>query len=444
MKLMSEVKKWNKKMICIGLVAALVSGIAGCGSKNSNSTAETIPETQVSAEETEAKEEIEVMEEEHNTDVVISIFQNKNSIVDQLEAMAQEYTELTGVKVEIMGAAGDNYQDTLVGKLTSGQGPTIFSVSEGAQLEKLNSYLYDLSDQSYVDQIADGMALEVDGKVLGIPYAVEGYGLVYNESLMNGKTISNLDEFTAVAEEFRGQGIDFMELSDKAFFLIGHILNVPFALQDDYKDYLEKLNAGEVKMAETPEFQEWAKFMEVIRDTSENPMSITYDDQAANLATGKTVSIHQGNWVWLMFNDYGIDFDMSIAPLPVMGNDKICSGIPNAWVINNQKSQEEIDEALKFFEWMFTTERGHYYITEEFGFIPAMKNIDAGELDPLASSVHEYVMNGKTLPWTYNYWPDGMVNNQIMAVGQKFFSDSSMTGEQLLEALDQAWSEGVN
>jgi meso-butanediol dehydrogenase/(S,S)-butanediol dehydrogenase/diacetyl reductase len=46
--------------------------------------------------------------------------------------------------------------------------------------------------------------------------------------------------------------------------------------------------------------------MEVIRADNANPMGVTYDDQVANFATGKAAMIHQGNWVWGMFADYGI------------------------------------------------------------------------------------------------------------------------------------------
>lgn len=381
--------------------------------------------------------------EEHNTDVTLQIFISKVEIVSQLEAMAKEYTELTGVNVEVLGAVGDDYQGTLLGKLTSDQGPTIFSCSPGESLGKFNSYMVDLSDQSYASDIAEGLALTYDGKVVGVPYGVEGYGLVYNKDVVDPSQMTDLDTFTAYAASFTEQGVDAVEMSDKSYFLIGHIMNIPFAMQEDYVDFVNKLNAGEVKMAETAEFQEWAKFMEVIRANSANPMGITYDDQVANLAIGKTAMIHQGNWVYGMFADYEIDFELGMAPLPVMGNTKLPVGMPNAWCINNQRSEEEIAEAMKFFDWLFTSERGHEYITQEFGFIPALKSVKVENLDPLSAIVHEYTVTEQILPWTYQIWPGGMINNQLFPAAQKFFADETMTGEQFLESLDAAWAEGV-
>lgn len=47
------------------------------------------------------------------------------------------------------------------------------------------------------------MALEVDGKVTGIPYGVEGYGLVYNKDLVNPSEVTDLDSFTKTLEKFK-------------------------------------------------------------------------------------------------------------------------------------------------------------------------------------------------------------------------------------------------
>lgn len=413
----------KKRAIGFLLASTLSLGLIGCSGKESGSDS--------SKADNPSKE------------LTISIFQSKNSIIDQLEDMAAEYTELTGIKVEILGAPGENYLDNLRGKLTGKQGPTIFTVSEGTQLDILHSYLCDLSEEPYVSEIAEGMGLEYEGTLLGIPQAVEGYGMVCNDDLFGDTELKDFDSFQKFAEELSAKDVSLVELSDNSYFMLGHILNTPFAMQEDYRAYLEKLNAGEVKMSETPEFIEWAKFMEVIRDTSGNPMGITYDDQAADFMTGKAASIHQGNWVWLQFADYEAGFDISLRPFPLMGNEKICVGIPNAWVVNNQKSEEEIEAGKDFLEWMFTSERGQHYITEEFKFIPAMKNIDVADIDPLSMAVHEYVMEENTLPWTYNIWPEGMVTNQLAAVAQKFFSDTSMTGSEFLEELDKAWSAGV-
>ncbi|MBO0994127.1 ABC transporter substrate-binding protein [Bacillus sp. SD088] len=372
----------------------------------------------------------------------ITIFNSKVEIVDQLEALAKEYTEETGVKVEVLGAAGDQYMQQLQTKLTSNQGPSIFSVSPD-KAEKLKSYLYDLSNEDYVKYIAPDMELKIDDKIVGIPYGVEGYGIIYNKDMVDPKDVTDYDSFVSALEKFKDQDINGFGLSQEAYFLIGHILNTPFALQDDPLAYIEELNKGEVKMADTKEFQDFAKFMEAIKANAKNPVEVTYDGEIGDFATGKSAMIHQGNWAYGMFEDYDLDFELGMMPFPLEGNDKIAVGVGNNWAINNQKDEEEIKAASDFLNWMFTSETGQRYIVEEFGFIPAMTNIEAKDLDPLSQIVLEASNSGETITWAHSYFPANVVVNDLTPVTQEFFLSKDMTGQQFLEKLDAAWANGV-
>ena len=171
----------------------------------------------------------------------------------------QKYKEETGNEVEVWGTVGDAYASQLQAKLAANEGATIFSIATGAEAEKFKSILR-LSNEPFVQYIAPNMALEIDGKIVGVPYGVEGFGLVYNKSLVDPKDVTDLASFTQTLEKLKAEGINGMSLSQEAYFLIGHIINTPFALQPDPQAFIEKLNKGEVKMAETKEFQEFAKF----------------------------------------------------------------------------------------------------------------------------------------------------------------------------------------
>lgn len=372
----------------------------------------------------------------------LTIFNSKVEIVDQLEALTEEYTEETGVKVEVWGAAGDKYAQQLQSKLTSNQGPSIFSVKV-SEAEKLKSYLYDMSNEDYVKSIAPNMELKVDDKIVGVPYGVEGYGLIYNKNMVNPKDVTDYDSFVHTLEKFKSEDINGLGMSEEDYFLIGHILNTPFALQDDPIAFIDKLNKGEVKMADTKEFQDFAKFMEAIKANTKNPLEVTYDGVIGDFATGKTAMIHQGNWAYGMFEDYDLDFEMGMMPFPLEGNDKLAVGVGNNWAINGSADEDEIKAANDFLNWMFTSETGQRYIVEEFGFIPAMTNIEAKDLDPLSQIVLEASNSGQTIPWAFNYFPANSITNDLSPAAQEFFLSKDMTGQQLLEKLDAAWANSV-
>ncbi|THF75865.1 sugar ABC transporter substrate-binding protein [Cohnella fermenti] len=374
----------------------------------------------------------------------ISLFQSKVEIAEPLEKLAETYKKETGNEVEVWGSAGDAYMTQLQAKLAAGEGPTIFSVGTGAEADKFKSYYADLTNESFAKDIAPNMALMDGDKVVGVPYGVEGYGLVYNKSLVDPKDVTDLDSFTKTLEKFKADGINGLSLSQEAYFLIGHIINTPFALQADPQDFIDKLNKGEVKMADTKEFQEFAKFMEAIRANTVNPMEVKYDTQMGDFATGKTAMVHQGNWSYGMLADYGdIGFDVGMMALPLAGNDKIAVGVASNWVVNNKADADQIKAANAFLSWLFTSESGKKAIVDEFKFIPAMTNIEAKELDPLSQTVFEATKAGNTIPWAHSYFPQGIIVNDLAPAAQDFFLSKDMTGEQFLNNLDAAWAKGA-
>ncbi len=411
----------------------MVGMLAACGSaSNNNNQASGSPSA--SAPSSAAPEKLKK----------ISLFQSKVEIAEPLEALAKTYQKETGNEVEVWGSAGDAYATQLQAKLAAGEGPTVFSVATGAEADKFKSYYADLSDEPFAKDIAKDMALKDGDKIVGVPYGVEGFGLVYNKSMVDPKNVTDLASFTQTLEKIKSEGKNGLSLSQEAYFLIGHIINTPFALQADPTGFIEKLNKGEVKMADTKEFQEFAKFMEAIRANTTNPMEVKYDSQMGDFATGKNAMVHQGNWSYGMLKDFGdLGFDVGMMGLPLAGNDKIAVGVASNWVVNSKADADQVKAAKAFLNWMFTSDSGKNAIVNEFKFIPAMTNIEAGELDPLSQTVYEATKNGQTIPWALNYFPQGIIVNDLAPATQAFFLDKKMTGEQFLKNLDAAWAKGA-
>ncbi len=424
-------------IILLALVMTTSLILTGCGGKSDDGAQGENVEGEVKDDEGKEKE---IDDESKASADKIVVFQSKVEITDQLEALAEEYEDETGVQVEVWTTTGDDYFQQLKTKLGNNQGPTVLSVNPGAETLQLKSYLADLSDLSFVDKIAQGMANEVDGKVVGIPYTVEGFGLVYNKDMIDSSEVTDYDSFTEMLKAQKDDGINGFSLSQESYFLIGHILNTPFALQEDPSDFVEKVVAGEVKMADTPEFKEFAQFMESIREYTKNPLEINYDKEVGDLATGKTASIHQGNWCYDMFKDYELDFDLGMMPLPLCGNDKLPVSVPNSWAVNGTALEEEIQAGKDFLDWLYTSETGQKYLMEEFKFIPVVEGVESSNLDSLSAEVAKYTNEGNTIPWVMHEWPAGIVDVYLVPVAEEFFT-TDMTGEEFLEALDDAFEQ---
>lgn len=422
-----KLKKKLGVLVSIIVITGLI--FAGCGKSVSNVADSNKDNTDTT--------KTEVSDVESAKKIVV--FQSKVEIIDQLEALAVEYKAETGVEVEVWGTTGDDYLQQLKTKLSNNQGPTVFSLAPGTESNGLSPYLANLNDVSFVGDIAENMANVIDGNVVGIPYTVEGFGIVYNKDLIDVTKVNTYDAFVSMLQEEKDAGINGFSLSQESYFLIGHILNTPFALQEDAESYVNKLINGEVTMNDTEEFVEFGKFMEAVREYTNNPLEVNYDKQTGDFATGKTASIHQGNWCYSMFKDYNVDFDMGMMPLPIAGNDSIAVSVPTCWYVNSQATDAEIKAGKDFLEWMYTSEIGKKYIMEEFGFIPVLTTMKSETLDPLSQEIARYTAEGKTISWPMNaYWPAGIVDVYLVPVAQKFFT-TDMTGEEFLAELTDAF-----
>lgn len=268
---------------------------------------------------------------------------------------------------------------------------------------------------------------------------VEGFGLVYNGGLVDVSKLTGTDALVSMIAENSANGIDKLGLSQEDYFLAGHMLNFPFALQDDPKAFCQKVYSGEVKLADVPEFQQYAQILSAIREHQTNPIEVTYDTNCGDFATSKTAMIHQGNWAYGVVSAYDPAFEMGITGLPINGNTKICVGVASVWCVNADATAEEQKLALDFLTWLYTSETGAHYMMDEFGFIPVVDGMESKSLDPLSTAVAEAVAAGNILPWTFNTeWPAGIISTDLAPITQEFFT-SSMTGTEYLEALNAAF-----
>ncbi len=401
--------KKTKQLVALSVVLAMVMGLCLSGCSKTDSTTEKI-----------------------------TIFQSKTEIMEDLNALAEAYTEETGVEVEVWETTGDSYYSDLKTGLSTEAGPTLFSLQPGAESEEMADYLEDLGDLSFVDQIGAGMADMIDGKTVGIPYTVEGFGLVYNADLVNPDEISSTDSLISFLDTSAAEGLNGLGLSQEDYFLIAHILNAPFAVQEDPDAYLQQVLSGEVRLVDNQAFVEFGEIMEAIRTDCTNPVDVTYDNNCGDFATGKTAMIHQGNWSYSMFADYDVSFDMGITGVPVEGNTKISVSVPTAWYLNIDATDDEKDLAKDFLNWLYTSDTGIEYLMDKFGFIPVVEGMSSDSLDPISQSVSEAVVNGDSIPWIMTDWPAGIVTTDLAPIVQEFFT-SDMTATEMLDQLNDAF-----
>ena len=103
----------------------------------------------------------------------------------QWQELAKLYTDKTGVKVNVVTAAANQYETTLKSEMGKSEAPTLFQVNGPVGLASWKDYCYDLKDSDIAKQVTSDDFLLKDGDAVdGIGYAIESYGIIYNKNLL--------------------------------------------------------------------------------------------------------------------------------------------------------------------------------------------------------------------------------------------------------------------
>lgn len=449
-----------KRILSLLLAVVMMFAIAGCAkktdtaTKNDTSNTEAVnaeaPKTDTTSEDTADKEPVE-----------LDIFQYKVEIVEQLDALIADFEkEYPYIQVEIdTVGGGQNYSEALKARVNSGSEPDILNVGGPTELVNWLDYLEPLTDQPWVANAFAGTLdmLTVDGEVYGQPYAVEGYGLIYNKDMFKqagidaGKitTLSALKDAFATLDSKKAElGIDkvlsFSVGDSAAWTAHVHSFNVALARQEDPIGFINQLNEGTATFSGNDRMEAWLDLLDLYFQYSyDDLMTVSYDDQYGNFALGKTAVLHQGNWTINQINEITPDMNIAFLPIslnddPTWKNDTIPVGVPNFWCVNKNSSDAKKEAAKLFLDYIASTERGATFLVDECKFIPAFKNITKQANDPLSASIQEYSKAGKTVPWVWMYTPDGFIDPAVKEAIQKYYI-GDFNKEQMLSFLDEQY-----
>ncbi len=386
-----------------------------------------------------------------NSDETVVRFLNfKPEIASVYERIADEYEKETGIKVVVETAAANTYESTLTAKMATNEAPTIFQVNGPIGYRNWKDYCKDLSDSKITQLVTDdALLLKADKGVFGIPYVVEGYGIIYNDAIMrkffalpDKKTqISSVDEITSfdalkeVVEEMTARkaelGIEgvFASTSLKPgedWRWQTHLMNIPVHYEFDKNDI--DLETKEVANFNFEYADNYKKIFDLYinNSTTDKKMlgSKIVGDSMAEFALGKCAMVQNGNWGYSQIAEVSGNTvsEDNVKMLPIyMGindeNQGLCIGTEGYLAINKRADEATQKAAEDFLYWLFSSETGKKYVTEGLGFITPFTTFSNDETpdDPLAREVAQWMNkeNVYTVPWDFVIFPSQVFKNNL-------------------------------
>ena len=177
-------KKLLGTLLCVSMVASMLAGCGGNDAAN-NAPANNAATDDAATDDTTA--------DDAATDDAASAeggkvyyLQFKPEVDEAWQAIAKEYTEATGVEVKVVTAASGTYEETLMSEIAKEDAPTLFQINGPVGYQNWKDYTLNLADTDLYANLSDkSLAITgEDGGVYGVPYTIEGYGIIYNDAIM--------------------------------------------------------------------------------------------------------------------------------------------------------------------------------------------------------------------------------------------------------------------
>jgi len=379
------------------------------------------------------------------------IMHNRVELAFLLEEYATEWGAENGYTVEVITCGGDTcayYSQLMVELSNSSTPPDIFVIEGVNQYNEYKDLILDLTGEDWTDNT--DLEFVQDGKAYGFPISIEGWGLAYNQEILEaafalegiGRTIDSLKDVSQAEYEEVFQAIEALYASDSMYddYAVISMASAPYMTWvtglHNFNGYLssglaytdstiiDDLNNGIVDETRLSEFADWVELLFTYSD-KDILLYGSFDDQVGKFGEGEAAFLHQGNWVDFI-NLYS-DFDMGFLPHAAMatGNDAIFVGVPAYYVINEEGANTEA--AKQFLSDFVLTEEGQQYYQDSSVLIPAFHTMEVDSIGKLGQSVFEWTQSGHIYAWWQNELPAGFGMDVLGPIYGLFAMD--ITGE---------------
>ena len=367
----------------------------------------------------------------------------KPEVASIYQELAAAYEKETGVKVIVETAANNAYESTLTSKMATKQAPTLFQINGPRGYANWKNYCAELSNTELYKHLTDkSLAVTSGGKVYGIPYVVEGYGIIYNSAITDKyfalpnkatkyKSMDEVNNFAALKEV-----CDDMQANKEALGIKGvfastslkagedwrwqtHLANLP--VYYEFKNNNVDLASDATKKISFQYDKEFKNIFDLYLNDSVIPAKNvgvkTVDNSMAEFALEECAMVQNGNWAWGQIS--GVSGNKvkaeNVKYLPiytgVAGEEGqgLCIGTENFYCINKKASKQDQQATADFIYWLYSSKTGKKYVTEKLGFIAPFDTFADKErpTDPLAVEISNWMAKPgiTSVAWNFTLFP---------------------------------------
>lgn len=400
-----------KKTVISLVSVALVASMTACGSSTEKKDSAS---PGASAGATAAADA--------NGKVTIILTNGKGEIASQWEQAAKDFmTANPNITVEAYSQAVGDTLGVLDKLSASGKTVTLAMLEPSAVNYKYKDWGIDLSGEKWNAETKDGVK-NAAGQVIGFPFAIEGFGLVYNKKVVEKAVGGSFDPFSIntrdklkdLLDKIKASGVSTPVAYQTEGWSVSNHYSTQFLNQAaDPNEIVKQLQAGTFDFINNPTWNGYYDTLNLLVSKDYNkygkrPLDKVYDDAHLSVGKGDAAMLFNGNWAFDSLKAVAGD-SFGFIPVPVDNNagnplnNKIVAGPTQILAINKQASPAQQEAAKKFLNWLVYEKAGQEFMVNKSQIISAFKNNTNRVNNPLGVAIADAIAAGKTMPFTTNY-----------------------------------------
>ncbi|MBD5395755.1 MAG: extracellular solute-binding protein [Lachnospiraceae bacterium] len=397
-------------ILAISMMACSMLG--GCGAKEEKNEAKTAEEA---AAGTKAGSDTEGAPD--FSGVTLSLYYGTQLYEDMMNNLTADFKEQTGADIVYRIADGSASLKTM---WAAGEAPDIISINGYADLLSWKEHLYDLSDESWIEDCSPSAlaSVSIDDVVYAMPSVLGTSGILYNKTMFADAGIEKVPETLTELEEA------CKKLQEKGYQPFGdtyqlwgfnmHLLSILFAYEEDNAEVIEAgLADGSKTYADFTNIDNWFRLIDLSKEYGfgEDGVAYSINEQMADFASGKFAMVRQGTWIGeTIAATSDIDFGMFAIPCTDNAADtKVMPTYADLLAVN--KDSENLECALYFLDWLEANAQN--YLVDQMGLMASFSGMDISGLNAAYQDAYKYLEEGKAFSrFGLENWPAGYIESQ--------------------------------
>ncbi len=430
--------KAKKVISCLTAAALTFSVLAGCGADTAKDNSSNAGESSNTSESS--------TDQVQSEDIVLTVYQGTAGYAEMVEQICKDYKEETGVTLE-WEIPGDEPYTVLKARFASGEAPDIIDLGCG-DYDTWYERCMDLSGEVWTEHVYEASldGGSYDGKVYGLPYAMEGSGIIYNKDLFEQagieKVPETISELKETCEKLQAADIQaFGEAWGDWGFLM-HILGIPFTYEGALETS-ERLSAKEETFSNMKYMESFFDFYDLTLEYGWGAESIGhhFDDQINSFVKGEIAMVKQGTWYTDALLSVNPDMNIGLFAVPLTDDPsqtKLQVSTTRFLSISNTSKHEE--EAKAFLQWF--VDNAQKYMVEKMRIAAPYDTLDLSDIGALNMDMNQYMADGMSYDgFGIEEWPSGFNTDQAEPL--QAYAAGAADREATCRALQELWDGRV-